>query len=160
MINEYNSGDVIFRQGDLANEMYDILSGTVGIYTAYGTEKEQQIDTNGAGQFIGEMGLVEAYPRSLTAVALEDGTRLQSIDEKEFSSYFRDQPERVLTIMRQLSHRLRKRTAEYNSALRTLEELQQKDGAAQKRSGSFLQIIKKALADHARAADSSNDLPD
>ena len=31
----YSKGEVIFRQGDFASEMYDILAGSIGIYTDY-----------------------------------------------------------------------------------------------------------------------------
>ena len=103
MRSTFNKGDVIFRQGDAANSMFDILSGSVGVYMGYGTEHETQVTVLNAGDFLGEMGLIECYPRSATAVAMEDGTALQEIGEKEFSEYFNSRPMRLLTIMQQLS---------------------------------------------------------
>ena len=39
----FNCGEVIFKQGDYASSMYDIVSGQIGIYSAYGTDQEKQI---------------------------------------------------------------------------------------------------------------------
>ena len=106
----FSKNEVIFRQGDDAQEMFDIVSGSVGVYINYGQENETQLTVLKAGNFLGEMGLIENYPRSATAVAMEDGTKLQVIDDAEFSAYFKDQPERLLEIMRQISARIRERT--------------------------------------------------
>ena len=123
MRSTFNKGDVIFRQGDSADSMFDILSGSVGIYVGYGTEHENQLTILHAGDFLGEMGLIECYPRSATAVAMEDGTALQEIGEKEFAEYFNSRPVRLLAIMQQLSQRLRDRTDDYEAASRVLEGL-------------------------------------
>ena len=63
----FNRGNVIFRQGDFAHGMYDILSGSVGIYVGYGTEHEVELNVLKAGDYLGEMGMIEVYPRSATA---------------------------------------------------------------------------------------------
>ena len=70
----FSKNEVIFRQGDDAQEMFDIVSGSVGVYINYGQENETQLTVLKAGNFLGEMGLIENYPRSATAVAMEDGT--------------------------------------------------------------------------------------
>lgn len=143
----YNCNDIIFRQGDFAESMFDITSGSVGIYLAYGTEQENRLAVLKAGQFLGEMGLIERYPRSATAVALEDGTTLAEIGEKEFSVYFSDRPERLLEIMRQLSARVRSQTKDYEAACRILESLRQTKDEPANRSKT-LQSEVKALLDY------------
>ena len=145
-IKTFNKDAVIFLQGDLAYGMYDILSGSVGIYVAYGTKNETQLTVLRAGDFLGEMGLIENYPRSATAVALEDGTELREIGDREFADYFKGQPERLLAIMRQLSQRLRDRTADYEAASRILEEMKKTQGEPEKRSGSLLDKMKRLVS--------------
>ena len=76
-VKEFKKNEIIFKQGDFSPVMYDILAGQVGIFAAYGTENEKQITVLGEGQLLGEMGLIEAYPRSATAVAMEDGVKLR-----------------------------------------------------------------------------------
>ena len=138
---EFEKGAVIFRQGDYAEVMYEILSGSVGIFTSYGTEYQKELTILREGQLLGEMGVIEAYPRSATAVAMEE-TKLQEISEKEFSDYFFEQPERVLLIMRQISQRLRERTEDYQKALDTLDEMKNTRETPDKRSKSLLGRIR------------------
>lgn len=145
-VRSFKQGEIIFRQGDFADEMFDIVSGSVGVYVGYGTEAEDRLAILEAGQFLGEMGMIEATPRSATAVAMEDGTELRAIDEKEFSSYFRDQPERLLSIMRQISARLRDLTEDCDAArvvLNGLKDTQDKPGT---RSGSLLDRAKELIS--------------
>lgn len=118
----YQKGDVIFRQGEYAATMYDICSGSVGIFADYQMPEEKQLAVLPAGEVFGEMGLIECYPRSATAVAMEDGTQVQEISSAEFSSYFNDSPEKVLAVMKQLSKRLRETTKNYREACRTVFE--------------------------------------
>ena len=118
----YERGQFIFKQGEFSDCMYDILSGRVGVYSAYGTEDESLIAELGNGQTLGEMGMLEVYPRSATAVALEDGTELAEITEDELSDYFRNKPEKLFGIMRQLSQRLRETTQKYADACRVVFE--------------------------------------
>ena len=141
----YDKEDIIFRQGDFAGSMFDILSGSVGVYVGYGTENETQLAVLKAGQFLGEMGLIDVYPRSATAVALEDGTALEEITEKEFSDYFNDRPERLLEIMRQLSDRVRNQTKDYEAACRILESMRRTQDEPEKRSVSLAEQVKKLL---------------
>lgn len=145
-IKSFTKDELIFRQGDVSNVMYDILSGSVGIYTGYGTENETQLTVLKSGDFLGEMGMIEAYPRSATAVAMEDGTELKEIGISEFSEFFKEQPERLLAIMRQLSQRLRDRTEDYQAARVVLNNLEETQSEPDKRSKSLLQKVKDYIA--------------
>lgn len=141
----YNSNDIIFKQGDYADSMFDITAGSVGIYIGYGTEKENRLAVLKAGKFLGEMGLIDDCPRSADAVALEDGTTLMEISMKEFSAYFGDRPERLLEIMRQLSARVRSQTKDYEAACRILESLRQTKDEPAKRSKTLKNEVKTLL---------------
>ena len=92
----FSVGDVIFRQDDFSDVMYDIQSGSVGIFLDYGTETEKKLAVLGAGEILGEMGMIEACPRSATAVALSDGTVLCEIGEAEFTEFFRSHPDQLI----------------------------------------------------------------
>ena len=118
----FKKGDVIFRQGDFSSVMYDIAEGKVGVFADYETEKAHQLAELSAGDFLGEMGMIEVYPRSATAVALEDGTALNEIGEDELNAYFKDKPEKLLKIMKQISARLREIDKKYLDACRVAFE--------------------------------------
>ena len=64
--------EIIFNEGDKSDRMYDIRHGRVGIYANYGTKEEKLLTELTKDQFFGEMGIIEGYPRSATAVALGD----------------------------------------------------------------------------------------
>lgn len=133
----FGTGEVIFRQGVYQSTMYEVVSGSVGIFADYGTASECRLATLGPGESFGEMGLVECYPRSATAVALEDGTTVEEIDANEFASYYASQPQKVLSIMRQLSERLRATDAKYVEACRAVYEAVEAEKAQQRREKSL-----------------------
>ena len=59
------------------------------------------------------MALIEDCPRTATAVALEENTRLQAVDAEIFDDYFRERPAKVLMLMQQMSARLRQVSKDY-----------------------------------------------
>ena len=134
---EYKQGTVIFNQGDPGDCMYDIFSGRVGIYAAYGTPDEKLLTELKAGEFFGEMGLLDKAPRSATVVALED-TLAYVINEADFNEFFMQQPEKALQIMRQLSQRLRKRTEDYMEACRAVHEVIENEKQGKPRSKKLI----------------------
>ena len=117
----FGKDQVIFREGDNATTMYDILSGKVGIYKNYGAENEQRIIVMEAGQVFGEMGMIEYYPRSATAVALED-TVVEELGESELRDYFKTKPEKLLQLMKVLSQRVRETTQKYMDVCRVIND--------------------------------------
>ena len=134
---EFKNGEVIFRQGDPGESMYDIFSGRVGIYAGYGTANEKLITELKAGDFFGEMGLLDKAPRSATVVALED-TLAYVISEADFNDYFIKQPEKALIIMRQLSQRLRQRTEDYVEACRAVHDVLEGEKQGKPRSKKLM----------------------
>lgn len=137
----YSSGDVIFREGELQPTMYDIEKGSVGVYLDYDSGQKKQLTVLKEHQFLGEMGLIEASPRSATAVALEDGTRLREIREEEFYDCLQQEPERLLLILKQLSRRIRENTQEYQEACRALAEQQEAEHAGKENSAELDQKL-------------------
>lgn len=130
-------GDVVFREGSYGETMYEITAGKVGIYARYGTDEQQELAILGEGEIFGEMGLVEYYSRSATAVALDDNTEMDEITNDDFMMYFIDQPDKVLGIMRQLSSRLRETNAKYMEACSTVREAIDAEKAGKQRGGDL-----------------------
>lgn len=133
-------GDVIFQQGNMPLFLYDIDSGSVGIYADHATPDETHITTFGPGQVFGEMELIASCPRSATAVALEDVT-VHALTQQDFSAYFADKPEKVLSIMRQVSQRVRETTDEYLSACRTVHDAVEAEEAGQPKPPTLLERL-------------------
>ena len=115
-VEEVKKGMIIFREGDHANCMFDIHWGRVGIYTGYNTANEHMIAELGVNQFFGEMGLLGKEPRSATAVALEEGTTLETITMADLEELLEKNPSKVYMIVQHLSYRLRRLTEDYTEA--------------------------------------------
>ena len=115
-VESYSKGTVIFREGEAGRCLYDIHAGSVGIYTNYGKPDEKLLTTLRVDTFFGELGMLEDKPRSATAVAMEDGTTVESIYSAEFAELFEKNPAKIEMILRHLSYRIRRLTNEYENA--------------------------------------------
>ena len=97
----YKSGDIIFREGDRALELFVIKRGEVRIQIGNRTVTELP-----AGSIFGEMALIDDEPRSATAVAASD-VELVPVSEKQFLFLVSQTPFFALKVMRVLAQRLR-----------------------------------------------------
>ena len=118
----FDKNQIVFKQGSIDNTMYSVISGTIGIFADYGTEKQKKIAEFEKDQLFGEIGLIGCLPRTATAVALENDTKLYEIGEADLNQFFKDKPEQLLLLMKQLSHRLRETTQKYMDACKTIYE--------------------------------------
>ena len=95
------SGDVIFREGQQANELFVIKSGHVRIQVGNRAIAELSTDN-----IFGEMALIDSEPRSATAIAITD-VELVPISERQFLFLVSQTPYFALKVMRTLAQRLR-----------------------------------------------------
>ena len=98
----FAAGDVIFRAGDVGNEMYVLLDGTVDIVL-----DGRQIEVLEPGSVFGEMAIVDEVPRSADAVARTD-VKVEPIDEEWFKHLIRRSPTFGLHVMSVMAQRLRR----------------------------------------------------
>lgn len=142
----FDAGEVIFYEGAFSSSMYRIGAGTVGIYAAYGTPDERLLATLGPGQYFGEMGLVECYPRSATAVALEASTTTDEIVYDEFDEALKNDPDEILVVLRQLSSRLREMNAQYDEARHAIHEAFEVERADIRRSSKLKSTLQSMVS--------------
>ena len=144
---KYRKGDVIFREGDPGDCMYDIDFGSVTVYGDYGGENETEIAKLFAGKVFGEMGMLDHTPRSATVVVNEDETTLTSVAEEDFFTFFEANPPKTLDILQQMCSRLRKTTKDYIEACHTVYDTveAEKSGEDQK-SESLLSRIQALIS--------------
>lgn len=119
----FKRDDVIFRAGDAADCMYEIVSGQVGIYAGYGKPEQKLLAELRDGQYFGEMAMIEALPRSATAVALSANVVLETVTWQTLGDFFRDRPAKVVTIMQQMGRRIRELTEDYMGACKAISEM-------------------------------------
>ena len=102
----YNSGDLVFREGEKSDAAYLIVSGKVRIVQGHDTAKAKELAVVGAGEYIGEMGAIDNQPRSASAVA--DGKVVCApVTPEEFMELLRKDPDEAIDLLRILFERLR-----------------------------------------------------
>jgi CRP-like cAMP-binding protein len=100
-LREFKAGEVIFKEGDAATEFFVIQRGKVDIRLG-----NRLLGTLSDHDIFGEMALIEAAPRSATAVAATD-VKLVPVGEKQFLFLVSRTPYFALKVMRVLARRLR-----------------------------------------------------
>ena len=102
-------GDVIFNQGELGNEIYFVVSGSVDI-SGMGLDKDDftHITNLGEGSVFGEIGPIIGEVRTARAVVAEDNTLLLSMtlidvpDEKSAPAFIKINRNFVRALSRKL----------------------------------------------------------
>lgn len=117
----FDRGEVIFRAGDTGESFFRVLEGTAGVYLRYGEENQQKLTDVTAGQFFGEMAVLDAWPRSTTVVA-EDTLRVIEIGDGELDDCFMEKPEMIQALMCQLARRISELTVEYDEVNEVIRE--------------------------------------
>ncbi len=105
-IGDYPAGTVVFSQGDKGNAIYVIESGSVEIRRVIeGQEHEHVLAVLGAGDFFGEMAVLNNRTRSATAVVRRDA-RIRVIEAGSFLGYVSTQSELMVNLVTTLAERL------------------------------------------------------
>jgi CRP/FNR family transcriptional regulator, cyclic AMP receptor protein len=99
---QFAAGQTIFAEGDPGDVMYGVTEGEVEIRVG-----DRAVETLGPGGIFGEMALIDASPRSATAVA-KSACTLVPMDSKRFERLVSYNPFFALQVMRILAGRLRR----------------------------------------------------
>ena len=154
------AGDVVIEEGAAGHALYIILSGELEV-SKRDDGRDLVLATRKAGEFLGEMSLIERAPRTASARATRDGELLE-IDAAAFQALIETNPGFGTTILRTMAGRLRSTEAslmqrEKLASLGTLaaglaHELNNPSAAIQ-RSSSYLWEALAAGADQAARQD-------
>ena len=98
-------GDVLFREGDVGTEAFQILSGRVSVHLD-GPDGATEIAQRTVGDLIGEMAVVSGAPRSATVTALEP-TRVSVVTGSVIEGALRNADPLLAKMLRSLVDRLR-----------------------------------------------------
>jgi HEAT repeat protein len=101
----YPDQAVICYEGEPGNTLFIISSGRIQVVKT-SDQKEHILAVRTAGQFVGEMAILESAPRSATLKANGD-VRVLAIDGNAFTSILLDRPEVAVSVLRHMSSRVR-----------------------------------------------------
>jgi len=106
-IHDYPKSATIFRYGDPGDAMYLIDVGKVRISITDADGAVVTLAELGAGDFFGEMAMLDGQGRSANATATEDA-RLAKLTRDDFLSFMRGDPRVTLELLTALTQRLRR----------------------------------------------------
>lgn len=101
---DFDAGTVLFEEGQPGRDMYIIVTGEVELRRQVG-DSDRVLAVLPAGEFFGEMAILNSRPRSATAV-VRTASRLLVIDSTTFEAMLRARPEIALRMIRSLALRL------------------------------------------------------
>jgi CRP-like cAMP-binding protein len=96
----FAAGETMVKEGETGTALYIVLSGSARV-----EQRGAPIGQIEAGDFFGELALIEEHPRSATVVATE-ATDCLLFPAWEFTALLEEHPEIALPIMRKLIQRL------------------------------------------------------
>jgi len=101
---EFPAGTVLFRDGEPGKEMFVVHTGLVQIHKRV-RDVEQVLGRLGAGEFFGEMALLNNRPRNASATVVEP-SKLLVIDPRTFDAMIRGNIEIAVRLIKKLAARL------------------------------------------------------
>ena len=105
-LRSYRKNQVIFLEEATGNYMYLVLAGKVKVTKATSGGKETILAIHQAGDFLGEMALLDGHTSPATVSAMED-CRIISVTGADFHKYLMRNEKVVLQIIQVLCARLR-----------------------------------------------------
>jgi nucleotide-binding universal stress UspA family protein len=109
-IRTYQSGEFIVREGEMATGCFIIASGQVEVVRGEHSAQPTILTTLGAGEFFGEMAVIDDHPRSASVRALE-ATECVAIGRVEFLETLQRRPQIAVQMLPVLVRRLRRADA-------------------------------------------------
>lgn len=103
---QYQPGEMIFSEGDPCEGLYVVQAGSVKIFNASASGREQVLHIETAGNSLAELPVFDggSYPASTVAV---DPCTLLFISKKDFRALCLERPEMALKVLKVVSSRLR-----------------------------------------------------
>ncbi len=121
---ELAANTIVFQENDVGDAFYMIVTGDVEIYSQDGTI-ENRLNILHAGDWFGELALIDNQPRSGSARTLTH-TVLLALPKAEFRYLVTSHPVALYTLVATTQQRLRERDRAYEAELRTrLRQLEQ-----------------------------------
>ena len=121
---ELNTGEILFNKGDPGDYLVIVEQGKLAIFDPIEghTGDEIPIRIFSPGEILGEMAVIDQQSRSLSARA-EEPTTILTLGHNEFKRILTDNPEIGLSVMADLSERIRYTTDFLNEVGQWVEKV-------------------------------------
>jgi CRP/FNR family transcriptional regulator len=106
----FNSGELLFSEGEPCNGLNIISRGKVRIFKTSASGREQVLAVEKPGESIAEIPIFDGGPYPASAAAIED-TEIAFISRRDFRAYCLEHPEVALKVLAVVGARLRRLVA-------------------------------------------------
>lgn len=105
----YGKGEVIFREGDTDKRMYLLEDGRVKLTRQSGDSRVQLLSIHAPGEVLGEIPVFDPTggPRTASAIAMCNGTRVVSLDHDALFAWLDHHPRVAVDMLQVLARRMR-----------------------------------------------------
>ena len=109
VVRRYAKGSVLINEGDESDSLFVIIDGTVKVFLSDENGKEVILRIQGAGEYFGELAIIDSAPRSASVITLEP-TRVAVVTRAGFEQCMRENEDVALQLIRSLAARVRSLT--------------------------------------------------
>ncbi len=102
----FGRGEAIFHKDERGESLYIIEEGSVRIYLPSPQGADLTLAVLGAGDFFGEMALLDGGPRSASATALRETATLV-LGRADFTAVLQSRPQSAMAVLAAVAQRLR-----------------------------------------------------
>lgn len=102
----FDAGQAVFKRGDPGGSIFIVASGAVEIFVEDTVGQRVVFEVARAGDFFGELSLLDGDPRSASALALEP-TRAVRLDRNDLELLFTRRPAAAMDVLAVIGKRLR-----------------------------------------------------
>ena len=102
----YRRAETIFQKDEPGHSVYIVERGSVRIYVPSPQGNDLVLAVLGAGDFFGDLSLLDGRPRSASAAATSD-TTLLALERIDFIALITSRPEAAMAVLEAVSRRLR-----------------------------------------------------
>ena len=110
-------GEILFREGDVGDQLYVVLDGRVEIRKDLRVASEDALAVMERGDYFGEMALIDRKPRSAAARAHAEGAVVLAIPSQVLSNILDPDKVSSLRLLKLLCGLVAKRLREINNRL-------------------------------------------
>jgi CRP/FNR family cyclic AMP-dependent transcriptional regulator len=102
----FAKGSIVISEGDESDCFYIIQSGRTKVYASDDSGHEVILNSQGPGEFFGELVLIDQAPRSASVATLEKSV-LIVVTQRNFERCLHEHPQLVFKLVRPLVRRVR-----------------------------------------------------
>jgi len=143
---DYPAATLLLREGERGDRLFILLEGEVEIIKALGSDDERLIAARAAGDFFGEMSLLETAGKRTASARTRTPVKLWELSRADFETLLHRRPALAYEMLREISQRLR--TAQEGRIADLHEKNRRLTEAYEELRAAHAEIVEKEKLDH------------